>query len=260
MEKLKVDKIIDLIDGQIAILKSISPELLKKDIPVWRDRTIRMLKDSINQDELKLFNNLNGDSWAQEKIILENFLNDLKNGIVDSPQFFLVSSEPLQEIKTAKPGVKKMTDAASNKVFVVHGHDSLAKTEVARTLEKLGLEAIILHEQANEGKTVIEKFERDASQVVAAVIIMTGDDIGYPKNKTEEQKPRARQNVILELGYFSGILGRANVCVLYKDDVEIPSDYLGVIYVLMDNEGSWKFKLAKELKQAGLKIDLNKLA
>lgn len=121
------------------------------------------------------------------------------------------------------------------------------------------MEAIILHEQPNEGKTVIEKFERDASQVSFAVVLLTPDDIGYPKNKQKEAKSRARQNVVLELGYFSGILGRSNVCVLYKDEVDIPSDYLGVVYVPFDKEGAWRFNLSKELKQAGLSIDLNKL-
>lgn len=141
----------------------------------------------------------------------------------------------------------------------MHGHDSLAKTEVARIIEKLGLEAIILHEQANQGKTVIEKFERDASQVQFAIILLTPDDVGYPKNKQDDAKPRARQNVILELGYFSGILGRSNICVLYKEGVEIPSDYLGVVYIPYDKADAWKLGLGRELKQAGMAIDMNKL-
>ena len=141
----------------------------------------------------------------------------------------------------------------------MHGHDSLSKTEVARTLEKLGLEAIVLHEQPNEGKTIIEKFERDASQVGFAVVLLTPDDIGYPKNKPDSKKARARQNVILELGYFCGVLGRSNVCVLFKGDTEMPSDYLGVVYVRMEDSGAWRFNLAKELKQAGVPVDLNNL-
>lgn len=247
-------KVINLIDSQIEKIRSIKYNP-PKEIPVWKDRTIRILSDYIIPAELELLNNIESDSWDDEKIDLANFLVDLRREVESNPELFLLDSQPL-ESKKQKIGSKKKT---SNKVFVVHGHDVLAKTDVARTLEKLGLEAVILHEQANEGKTVIEKFERDASLVEAAIIIMTGDDVGYPKNKLQEQKPRARQNVILELGYFSGILGRSNVCVLFKDNVEIPSDYLGVIYIPMDEEGSWKFKVAKELKQAGLTVDLNNL-
>ncbi len=135
----------------------------------------------------------------------------------------------------------------------------MAKIELARTLEKLKLDAIVLHEQPNEGKTVIEKFERDASKVSFAVVLLTPDDFGYPKGKPDEAKPRARQNVVLELGFFSGALGRSNVCVLYKGDLEIPSDYLGVVYVPMDDGGAWKFALARELRQANLPVDLNNL-
>ena len=144
-------------------------------------------------------------------------------------------------------------------MFVVHGHDNLAKMELARTLERLKLRAVVLHEQPNEGKTVIEKFERDASKAAFAVVLLTPDDVGYPVGKPDDSKRRARQNVILELGYFSGSLGRANVCVLYKGEVDIPSDYIGVAYVQMDDAGSWRFTLAKELRQAGLQVDLNDL-
>jgi predicted nucleotide-binding protein len=225
------------------------------ELPQWRDRTIRILSALINEDELKLLAKINGSSWELEHKSFEKFLEELEYGITETPEFYIINEQQSIQ-KYSKTKAKK---TKSKKVFVVHGHDSLAKTEVARTIEKVGLEAIILHEQANEGKTIIEKFERDATQVDFAVVIFTPDDIGYPKNKTTEKKPRARQNVVLELGYFSGILGRSNVCVLYKDDIEVPSDYLGVVYINLDREGSWKFKLAKELKQAGLSIDLNKL-
>ncbi len=247
-------KATNLIDNQLSKLQAMNSGL-SKEIPIWKDRTIRILSTLILSEEIKLLAQISGNSWEAEKILLANYLIDLRKGIVESPEYYLLDNQPLQKIEP----ILKTNKTTSNKVFIVNGHDSLAKTEVARAIEKLALEAIILHEQANEGKTVIEKFERDASQVGFAVVILTPDDIGYPKNKPDDQKPRARQNVILELGYFSGILGRENVCVLYKDEVEIPSDYLGVVYINMDDEGSWKFKLAKELKQAGLQLDLNKL-
>jgi predicted nucleotide-binding protein len=143
-------------------------------------------------------------------------------------------------------------------VFLVHGHDEAAKESTARFVEKLGLRAIILHEQPNAGKTVIEKFEAH-SNVGFAIVLLTPDDIGAPRNKSNETKPRARQNVILELGYFMGKLGRGRVCALYKEGVEIPSDYQGILYIQMDSAGAWRMALAKEIKNAGIDVDLNKL-
>jgi len=146
----------------------------------------------------------------------------------------------------------------SNRVFIVHGHDENTKVNVARFIEKLGLEAIILHEQASKGKTIIEKFEEHASSSCFAIALLTTDDVGYPQNKEAEAKPRARQNVIFELGYFCGALSRKNVCVLYKEGVEIPNDYLGVVYTPLDEGGAWQLHLAKEMKSAGISFDMNK--
>lgn len=91
-------------------------------------------------------------------------------------------------------------------------------------------------------------------------MLLTADDVGGPSSKSPpELQPRARQNVILELGYFSGKLTRRRVCALYKAGVEIPSDYQGVLYVEMDSAGAWKTKLAQELVEAGFSIKLESL-
>lgn len=258
MEKTNLDKTLELISKLLKKLQSLN-QPLSTYLPQWKDRTIRMLENLVVDAELDLFADINEDTWEKETISCQQFLIDLMEGIAENPEFFLIENDVFNSgTETIKPR-NKTKKSISNRVFIVHGHDSQLKTEVARTLEQLGLEAIILHEQPNEGKTIIEKFERDASQVSFSVVILTPDDIGYPKNKEKDAKPRARQNVVLELGYFSGILGRSNVCVLYKGGVEIPSDYLGVIYIPIDEDNAWKYKLSKELKQAGLEIDLNKL-
>ncbi len=145
-------------------------------------------------------------------------------------------------------------------VFVVHGHDEAAKLAMADFVRTFDLNPIILDEKANEGQTIIEKFEAHAGEAGYAIILLTPDDIGAVKDETNDLKPRARQNVILELGYFLGALGRERVCVLHKEKVELPSDIHGVLYVPMDNNNGWKFELAREMKQAKLPIDLNKLA
>jgi predicted nucleotide-binding protein len=153
--------------------------------------------------------------------------------------------------------------ATTNKVFIVHGHAEDMKQAAARVLLTLGLDPIILHEQPNEGRTIIEKFETHAD-VGFAVVLLSGDDMAYPatvERKKAKPRPRARQNVVLELGYFLGKLGRHKVFPLYKGDdgFELPSDIQGVIYTEYDSAESWRFKLAQELKAAGYDADANKL-
>lgn len=146
-----------------------------------------------------------------------------------------------------------------SKVFIVHGHDDGAKNEVARFVEKLGFEAIILHEQVDSGATIIEKLEKH-TDVGFAIVLYTGCDIGgVIKSKLEDLKPRARQNVIFEHGLLIGKIGRANVVALVKGDVEIPNDISGVVYKAMDKDGAWKYSIAREMKSSGYNVDMNKM-
>lgn len=155
--------------------------------------------------------------------------------------------------------VKPLTPKITKKVFIVHGHDEHAREAVARLINEQGLKSIILHEQANSGQTIIEKFEKESEDTAFAVILLTPDDFGGSQKSPNIQNARARQNVILELGYFIGKLGRNRVCALRKGNIENPSDYSGVLYIDMDSSDSWKYKLAKEMKNAGLSVDLNKI-
>jgi predicted nucleotide-binding protein len=149
--------------------------------------------------------------------------------------------------------------AASGSVFLVHGHDEGTKEKVARFLERLGLDVIILHERVNQGRTLIEKFEEYAGRAAFAVILFTPDDVGFPVRDEAMRQPRARQNVVLELGYFIGRLTRERVCVLHKGGVELPSDIFGIVYHPVDEGDGWKLALAKELKAAGHPVDLNRI-
>lgn len=149
------------------------------------------------------------------------------------------------------------TNVDLKKVFVVHGRDNGTKETVARFIEQQGLQPVILHEQPSRGMTIPEKLDAN-SDVGFAVILLTPDDLGRAKSDAEE-KPRARQNVVLELGYFLGRLGRDKVCALLKDTVELPSDYGGGVYVPWDDAGAWKMELAKEMQAAGYQIDFNKV-
>jgi predicted nucleotide-binding protein len=143
------------------------------------------------------------------------------------------------------------------RVFLVHGHDNSAVHEIARFLEKTRLEVVVLREQPNAGSTVIEKLCA-CSDVGFAVVLMTADDLGgLTTAPLPEQRLRARQNVLFELGYFLGKLGRRKVTVLHRPGVEIPSDYSGVLFIPLDEAGAWRLQLARELRTAGLALDLN---
>lgn len=163
-------------------------------------------------------------------------------------------AEETRKATDAKPSDAPIT---SRKIFVVHGRDQTYRDTTARLLEKLRLEPIILHEQPNKGRTIIEKFT-DYAGVGFAVTLLTGDDRGgLSEADPSDYRLRARQNVILELGYFLGRLGRDRVCALYQGEIEIPSDYDGVVWIALDDGGGWKYKLAKEIQAAGIAVDLN---
>jgi predicted nucleotide-binding protein len=157
-----------------------------------------------------------------------------------------------QEVELVDESVQEF----SRGIFVVHGRDGEHREAVARFLEQLGLEAVILHEQPNKGRALITKFREVASDIGFAIVLMTPDDIGGIGNGGE-QHPRARQNVIFELGFFIGALGPDRVAALVSNQVERPSDFDGVVYIPI--EGDWRLPLCKELRAAGYDIDLNKV-
>jgi predicted nucleotide-binding protein len=159
------------------------------------------------------------------------------------------------QVKAVADEIGRQVETLSRKVFIVHGHDEAAREAVARFLEKIGFEVVILHEQVNRGRTIIEKFEA-SGDVGFVVVLLTPDDEGGKVGATAQK--RARQNVILEWGYFIGRLGRSRVCALKKGDVELPSDILGIVWETFDEHDAWKRKLAKELEGAGFQIDWQK--
>ena len=144
---------------------------------------------------------------------------------------------------------------ATRVAFVVHGHDDEMKEAIARFLERLDIEPIILHEQANSGQTIIEKFEQH-SDVAIAVVLLSPDDVGAQAGAKRKLRRRARQNVVLELGYFIGRLGRHRVCPIVRGDVELPSDMHGLVYIPYEND-SWRIHIVRELKAAGIDVNAN---
>lgn len=179
-----------------------------------------------------------------------------------------ITGEVLKECKsqiqedTSKPEAPtpNITQALMDisQVFIVHGYDKLARLEVANFIKSLGLKDIVLNEQASSGKTIIEKIE-EYTNVGFGIVLYTPCDLGASKAEKDQLRPRARQNVVFEHGYLIGKIGRENVCALVKGDIEKPTDISGVVYIPMDEGDGWKLAIAKEMRDRGYKVDVNKI-
>ncbi len=180
-----------------------------------------------------------------------------QKGIQRVLKILLRAKDILPQLNAEEPYSPTLDGAG--RVFVVHGKDEALKANVARLIERLGFKAIILHEQPNRGRTIIEKFS-EHSNVAFAVVLLTGDDRGGLYDvEPGKYRPRARQNVIFELGYFVGKLTRRRVCAIYQDGVELPSDYHGMLFIPHDDRGAWELSVAREMRAAGLPVDLNRV-
>ena len=222
----------------------------------------RLFTDSSMADRCWLFHDHTSsiNPWLpSERTVEEEFLELVTNyrKLMDG------HINDLEGIRDELPLIPEPHSAASSEqvattgseVFIVHGHDHGAKDTIAREVENLGLTAVILHEQPNRGRTIIEKLEELAKSASFAIVLLTPDDLGALKDRIDDTpNPRARQNVVFELGYFIGKLGRKRVCPIYKGEIESPSDIDGIVYVHMDEGGAWRQDLTQEMESAGLPI------
>lgn len=249
----KLKNIIDEIDTLISKRVTAS----NPDFEAWRMKTERFLikKYGANSLEREKFSNTSfslhiflGDTPES------SFIKACKEDLQTTKKIFLTYLQEMEEETQPDVSNAPNINLSYSKIFIVHGHDGELMHAVARVIEKQNIEAIILSEKENKGRTIIEKFE-DYSDVSGAICLFTADDLGKTKNDTIENA-RARQNVVLETGYFMGRLGRAHVIILADKGIEMPSDLSGVVYT---NTASWEFELLKELKAIGYKVDLNKL-
>lgn len=212
---------------------------------------IRYIIMSLNyiSDSQKIEAHNNGLKKA--KGMIESFIKEIEEfwedeNIVEVKQPKLIIEQPiLKQIKKEK----------SKDIFIVHGHDDGLVAKVQLFLQKLSLNGIVLHEQANLGKVILEKLEH-YTNVDFAIVLYTPCDLGKAKND-EELKARARQNVVFEHGYLIGKLGRENVAFLVDGNIETPGDISGAVYSSITNH--WQFDILKELKAVGYDVNANDL-
>ncbi len=225
---------------EILLHELLSNSNLAAMLPDW-------LKQHRNLDSFWGFIKPKFSSYAERR----TYLSEQFTPLLDSLEFGQPSTSGKIVQNTTTPARNK------RKVFIVHGRDNETKQEVSRFVEKLGLEAIILHEQASSGMTIIEKIEHYSNDADFALVLYTPCDYGKGRHESNiKPKQRARQNVIFEHGYLMAKLGRQNVCSLVKGDIETPNDLSGVVYVAQDEFGAWKNEVIKELRACGYSINL----
>lgn len=246
-------------------------ETAQKEYSKWDDFNIELLKRLFTTDELagEYSSSLGRMVFSYfEEPSLEEKMDDLHKDIdnkihrIDSiiERLELVPLRSASHTNTPKTGSSELKHAETNKVFIVHGHEETAKTNLEVFLREIGLEPIVLHRQADGGLTLIEKLEKH-SEVGYAFILLTPDEMAYlrleeQKSDSERKKElRARQNVIFEFGYFVGRLGRSRVCCLYTGDVSLPSDVNGMIYKKFSKSiEEVAYSIIKDLKASGYEI------
>lgn len=223
----------------------------------WHTKTERFLikKYGLNSYEHEKFSQQSFSLMVfYTGIPSSEFVKACRHGLEETKAIFQTYLAELQEEAESVVVHELSNHADFSKVFIVHGHDGELKEAVARLIERQGIKPIILNEQANLGKTIIEKIEY-YDDAHSAICLFTADDLGREKGETES-KSRARQNVIFEAGYFIGKNGRENVVIIADPGIEMPSDLQGVVFT---DKGDWQFSMLKELKASGYKIDYNKL-
>lgn len=209
--------------------------------PILREYRNIAAVGSARADSISILRGLNFD--------LDHHLRKLKS-IIARLELWVVEPD-------ADPSMSE--NAAEPTIFLVHGHDEAKKEAVARAVERAtSADVVVLHERVNLGRTLIEKFEEYAGSATFAIINLTGDDVGKAAGASDLNR-RARQNVVFEMGFFFGALGRHRVAVLVDAEVEKPSDVDGIVYVEFDAAGGWKRTLMREIEAAGFKVDHNRI-
>ena len=254
-EKARIGRITAASQNQREVRLTFEPLWLRTALPITNDDIWR-LRGPLDIGEFEFHRNHIAVKDRDLFSVLEGAGYDIGDA---TKAHFRVSGHPAPDppLSPSTRPVRPTRSAASdsrhpNRVFVVHGRNENARSAVTGHLRHLGLEPIVLHDQPNMGRHLLTKFIQEAELVTFAVVVMTDDDVG---GVTEaELAPRARQNVILELGYFIAHLGQERVCALITPGLETPSDFDGIVYIRMDDGNRWRQELMRELRAAEMPI------
>lgn len=214
----------------------------------WHASSPKSEYSVLKEIEIKLIDELTADKAPLLGSVADEKARNLQS-LLDSLAIYEISSA------NAAPAEGHKESEGALTMFLVHGRDTAAREVVRRFLERVtGSIVVVLADQPGKGQTIIEKLETHLGRAAFVVVLMTVDDEGRLRGESD-LRLRARQNVVFELGYAIGKLGRDRVCVLYEDGVELPSDYYGVQFIPF--AGGWHLPLVAELKAAGINADAN---
>ena len=241
---------------------SVELDTFEKEYHSWVDYYKELLKQAFDikeNDYLRDFENAGIYVWMGTEDVMEVYrmLIGEQKAVLER----LITKLPLLPKTDTGTESKKaigLKAPSTNKVFIVHGHDSNVRNEAELLVKQLDLDPVVLFKKPNMGDTIIEKLFRESNDAAFAIVLYTKCDEGKAVEETD-YKPRARQNVVFEHGLMCGLLGRNKVVALVEDGVEVPGDLSGVVYIPLDSAKRWQFDLAREMKAVGLPIDLNKL-
>lgn len=255
LKKCQIDsnEAFDSLSNEYSKWNSFNSELLKrifttdefvKEYDFWGVASISMRETSLGEEIADLYKHI------------DNKIHRI-DSIIERLELIPLSSN-MKSVASAHQ--QSSTQPRTKNVFVVHGRDEIAKTSLEVFLHEIGLEPIVLHRQADEGMTIIEKFEKH-SDVGYVFILLTPDEVAYSASEeasADEQRHKethARPNVIFEFGYFVGKLGRSRVCCLYTGNVTLPSDVSGMIYKRYEKSiEEVAYGIIKDLKASGYAI------
>lgn len=244
-------------------------KMSEREFSKWDSYNTQLLKTIFSTDEIAM----EYDYWLGFSLpgtfepisrLIEDHKEDIMNHIhklekiLHKIDLYQLESETLLTIEKLD---SKNNSSATNKVFIVHGHDDTAKLSLENFIYSLGLVPVVLHRQPDGGRTIIEKFEQHANEIFYAFILMTPDEVTYlspeegKEDKDRKKEFRARPNVIFEFGFFVGALTRKKVCCIHTGNVTLPSDLSGLVYKGYRNSiEEIKHELRQELIHAGLEL------
>lgn len=234
------------LDWQLSKAEAFSHKTRKR---AYRGRLSKAVTDLSEERKQKFVENV-----VRELLSRDGKSNDRIRNILGSDK--TMSSKTIPDAEASGISIKGSNHIAEpepmEKVFIIHGHDEELKKEVQLLISQVRLDYVVLHEKSDRGRTIIDKLIEEGKDAAYVVALLSPDD------ELRDGTRRARQNVVLEIGYFLGKLGKGKVRLLKKGDVEIPSDLQGILYTVYGSDGVWKMKLLKEIKDAGIDIDLDK--
>ena len=268
-EEFKSQLIEQISQGKQFGVKNITTEEqlldIEKRFDLWNSYNFELLKSSFNNPINEYRNSYNssgqmigvsdvmrGVNTRHPQYRLKTLIETVDSKITELESLLAKVNLMHSEVETNRTAItiQEAAIASNDTVFIIHGHDDAMKKAVQLFLTRANLKDIVLHEQPDKNRTVIEKLIEEGNSAAYVIALLSPDDT------QEDGTVRARQNVVLEIGYFIGRLGREKVRLLRKGEVVIPSDLQGILFENYDNEGAWRIKLLKEMQAAGLPIDL----